>query len=1418
MGFPEGHPYGEWSMGHLGNVRTDGSYQLNGAAGTPVRAGFSGAPVWSPDELRLVGMVVAHDADSSGAVAFLIPVPTLLEFAGQAPHPGDVLTQGLARTAAGAGTSLNRFLGAYIGTPERPAPFGGRDLVLASLDAWFATDGSYGLMVAEAGRGKSAVVGQWAAAQAARGVDIALLPISVRFQTSLRRDAFSLLGARLAYLTGQPLPKRNDADEWRAIIEVALDSGRPSDRPLLVIIDGADEAADWTCGKDLSFPPTPPAGVRLMVTARPVADRDAPAWRSLLGWASPSVTLLQLPPLTTSDVEKLVANTLQPGAPAAREDLGRELARLSEGDPLILRLYLDHLNSTGISDASELAGLAPGLDGVFEQWWTFQLERRGDRAKEGERPLRQLLQLLSSALGPLRHAELLEVASGILDSEHLGEQVAALDRFVLGDGSESGYVLAHPKLAIHERERMSDVERQAWDGRFVAAGQRFATRLSGGSTAIAAEYRYFVEHHGAHLDLAEARSEAYDALLQPGWFAAWEDLTGTPGGFLEDAERVRLRGIEVQALDRVVNATLVMSSVQALLIALPPPLIEALLQRGMWTGRRALDYARRIQDERAQLDLVGAVLPYLTPEQRGEVSAAVAEFRDPATQLEAQLLLAGYLEASERRPIVEKAIERARRMAKAHERAYFLAQLHGWAEAGVRSDLEGEILDAVGQAASLEDDTAPYRTIAKRLDQEMRDRVFRLGAERLLAQSAGRHRDWEAAHLVEAASAHTLPEALGLLTTITSPSLEASALGEVLPISTGRQRAELFDRFDRLLRQVESGYDVLSAISSAAGHLDEHQAARLLDIAGNHASTWPAQGMDTLSRLAAQLPSGSPKASVVSSLLAQMPSSPAGAEWVQALTALATVIDDDGRYGVAHKAFQAAVAEPHPSNRRTAIARLVGVMDLLPPEDDLVALARVIGDEEARATLFRGLSTQAMNSGDTALVALRTAESVREPFRRIEALTGLLPRLKGGLREQATSRVVDWIRDVRYGFEFGYAVQILAKAVDSREVPWQRLWDLADDLRGRDGESGLLLALVEHDPGMMSHDPLRRAGALATETERAPLFANLLGKVNHGQRTLVWREFLASAESAPHPGYLANWLSEAWPHFTEPELEVALQLVDGLTTKTRGPPLIEAAKHVGPKYTAAVERRAAGLTGYFHKAEVYLTLAERFPGEHDRLLQTALVAAHEIDRSTLEESATIVGVREWASAPLADAAAGARTLVRIAERLTVGDRLETLEVALQRAASAHSIVDESATAGTLASFARCGFTQFAVEQCDSIEEPELRAALFAVLSDHARTSDERLHFLAKALESSVATLGYDHWGARHESLAHVLTANEPRLGDWHVLAVITGWLARQPRGDMLSYLPPLFTVMDRTMPAAAQSAIQHVDRAASWLP
>ena len=474
-------------------------------------------------------------------------------------------------------------------------PFGGRDDELAALDGWLDDDRPCALIVAEAGRGKSALVARWVRRVAGR-VPVAFLPVSIRFGTAQRISSLRLLAAQLRRLSGATGDAPRDPEAARAEIEAMLGRPRGDGAQWLVVLDGIDEAVGWQVGRDLRLPRVP--GLKLLVSARALAGRDLDGWRAHLGWSAADTMGLALPALDARHVADVLRKMGDPlAALGDRSEIARILARVTEGEPLVLRLYVDALRAHGDAVASvtpaDLSAVPPGIAGYFDRWWAEQRIAWGGAAEHLERDARDVLCALAMALGPLMREDLAAIVPE-RDPEVRDATLHAIGRFVIGDGRMRGYVFSHPRLAYYHAERMTADERAAWERRFVAYGESVRARLGGDAPAAG----YVVRHHGAHLERSGAGFRELSRLVTPAWQRAWEALEGSFDGFLGDVERVAAHTEAALIEDAAEGAAaalyrlaLVRASIGDVEGNVPGALLAGLVEAGQFRPEVALAYA-----------------------------------------------------------------------------------------------------------------------------------------------------------------------------------------------------------------------------------------------------------------------------------------------------------------------------------------------------------------------------------------------------------------------------------------------------------------------------------------------------------------------------------------------------------------------------------------------------------------------------------------------------------------------------------------------------------------------------------------------------------------------------------------------------------------------------------------------------------
>jgi hypothetical protein len=575
--------------------------------------GYSGGAVLSGN--GVIGVLVeqvlhrlARGPAEASNVLYALPIQEVLNRFGLRPDAS--LIPGLAGLGAEYAPWIENFLAEYLGRPRQPlVPFGGRDSALASLDSWLAGDTSYALITAEAGRGKSALLCHWAAQLHAAGqVDVIFVPISIRFNTAQAGVALPALATRLAAVHGEALTSTDHSTEqWQSEISTYL--RRSPRRPLLVIIDGLDEATDWDAGAHL-FPVAPPPGVRVLASARIVAGDN---WRDRLNW--PHATSLALPPLDldgVSDVLHAMGNPL--AHLVTRVDLVSELHRLSEGDPLLVRLYVESLRSQDLLrlSADELPSIETGMRGYYNRW------RRELLPITSVQDVHDFLNMLACAFGPMSRediAALIPACTG-LALEGLLEHVA---RFVIGDGRDQGFVFSHPRFGTFFQELMGVQERARWSAAFVGYGRRTLSDPS----------PYVVNFHGAHLEASGAPSEDFYALLDSSWLNAWSAIDSTDAGFLTDCDRAWRRAEAEGNLEVIFTCALARGSVAARSNNVPTRLLVDAYLKGVLTAAQALSMARWMVEDHQRAAAIVALSEVVPPPWLDEcVAIAGRQYRE----------------------------------------------------------------------------------------------------------------------------------------------------------------------------------------------------------------------------------------------------------------------------------------------------------------------------------------------------------------------------------------------------------------------------------------------------------------------------------------------------------------------------------------------------------------------------------------------------------------------------------------------------------------------------------------------------------------------------------------------------------------------------------------------------------------------
>ncbi len=953
---------------------------------------------------RLIAQMNLSQVNTAGGAMVTGNVQTGRDFVGR-----DRITirnyfmTGLTRLPFDYGVRIDEFLLEYLGPRHKRVPFGGRATQLAELDTWLDDRNAppYYLMTAEAGRGKSALVCRWQTQVLTRGdVEVIFLPISIRFETATQDVVFAALAARLAAIHGEEMQATTlSADQWRATCQNYLRREPPEGKQLLVILDGLDEATGWTPGRGL-FPGDPPNGLRLVATARQHAGVAGPqGWAAVLGWnddrLAKKTTLLGLNHAGMQEALVSMGNPLD--RLATQVDVIGELYRLTEGDPLLVRLYVDALVGKGKAaaylSAEELATIQPGLQGYFDSWWREQHEQwrieRRDPFMEYE-GLRQFLNVIAAALGPVTQDDLAAVCE-VKDWQQLRRFTEIIGRWLTGDGNMRGYTFSHPRLGYYFWEQLSKAERLAWDDRFANWGATVLADLDKGELVPPAAPRYLIQHFAAHLTRSGAPAERFYALLSDSWRQAWEKIDVTNSGFLNDISAVEAQARaaynspqpgKVEALVQQVKAALCRSSIKALGSNIAPELLRLALTNGLRTPTQALAITQLMAKGSQCASALAALLPHLPCELFRETVMIARSISDEAARAKALAVLAPHLPEA----LLAEALTAAKRIGNAYARATALTGLAPHLSLIEQSTVLAEALAA---AKGISDEYARANALAGLAPYLSPD----LLADALVAAR-------------EMGIAYARTNALAGLAPYLSPDLRTEALATARGMGNKANRTRALEALARSLPPGEQATVLAEALSAARG-------------IGNNANRAVALG-----RLASYLSAGK-QATVLAEALSAARSTGDESDRARALIELTPYLSPDLLAG-------AVAAARRIGNEADRARALIGLAPHLPPAllADVVAAARRIDNTSARATALTGLAphlspdlqTEALtavrrirNEADRAKAlavlashlpeallaeALTAAKRIGKPSARAIALTGLAPRLS--LREQST--------------------------------------------------------------------------------------------------------------------------------------------------------------------------------------------------------------------------------------------------------------------------------------------------------------------------------------------------------------------------------------------------------------------------------
>jgi len=549
-------------------------------------------------------------------------------------------------------SGLRHFLESYLGSAQDPIAFGGRDGVFESLNAWLnePQQPPYCIIAAPAGMGKSALLARWWY-QIEQREDLCVLffSVGIRFNTNLAGIVFPELVQRLADVHRKHFSFSHNMtpEEWQGLLAQYLELPLPNGKRLVLILDGVDEAADWSIHPGL-FPRQPHESTRVILSARTTGDLiDAQAWSRLLGENQPTrIFPLDLEKLNRIGVKDVIHDAILPEELQQKQALLVEkLYHLSEeGDPLIIQLYIRDLQMHEVQ-LEDLEQREVGLKGYFENWWDDQRKQWRGKVPFNEALVQAVLYVFACALGPIDRDGLAQVLPPELKINRkvalgitLESVLELLGRLVSGDGRQQGYAFTHPRLARFFYEKIDEEERLAIEARFLSWGQKTLKALNEGSMSPKDVHPYLLQYYGRHMERMHRKDpQPMFSLVSDGWRRAWEEYEGLYAGFLSDvslawkhAENLNqtalTQGKQAPHLEMEVLCALCQASVIGIVAHVPSSLLIEGIKRKILTIEQVLAYAHQLRDAEQQATILVDLL--LVPSSKSRKRAILRELLD----------------------------------------------------------------------------------------------------------------------------------------------------------------------------------------------------------------------------------------------------------------------------------------------------------------------------------------------------------------------------------------------------------------------------------------------------------------------------------------------------------------------------------------------------------------------------------------------------------------------------------------------------------------------------------------------------------------------------------------------------------------------------------------------------------------------
>ena len=914
------------------------------------------------------------------------------------------------------------------------AAFTGRDWLAAEVDRFIAVNPcGYVLIEAEAGLGKTAFaawlvktrryLSHFSRYSGGGSVQVALANLSAQLILEFGLDDRAP-GAMLPEWAQTP-------GGFESLLAVAADRAHEQGQPIVLVVDGLDEAETPTDGLPFGLPSLLSNGVYVVATyriGRAPRRPDAPV---------KTVRIAKDDQRNQRDIGAYLAKAAHEDVLAARlADADMDAAEFIDllalrcaGIWVYLRYVLNELRF-GLRRPSEISDLPTGLRDYYADH--IRRWRRDQAWHAGLLPLLATLGVAGEALsavslarlaGDIDHAAVQRWCDltirpmlttprgpGVRSPVRYEIYHASFREFLNADNGESDASSEdeHPYelllLADELRQATVTAHSRICDTYLTCFGGLnnelfvLAEDLSTASIDDGYPLRYLA-HHLCHANRI-ADLHALLAIEHPGaggylintWFAA-HDHADSIISYLYDLARARsdavsatgqfiTRGQAAVSLGVEVRYALMAASIASYTANISTDLLRQLVRTGVWSSQRGLDHARRITDPGRQVDALLAVRGKVSDEEQPALlaQALTAATAIPYDYARGQALA----EVGPHLPpdLLAQALTAASAIPDDHYRARALTGLAPHLPADQQPAVLGQALTA---ATAIPDDDARARALTGLAPHLPPD----LLAQALTAATAIPDDDARA-HALAEVGPHLPPDllaqALTAATAIPDDDARAQALTGLAPHLAADQQPAVLAQALTAATAIPDDDARARALTGLAPHLPADQQPAVLAQALTAATAIPGDyaRAEALARLAPHLPPDLLTQALIAAIAIPY------YYRAQALTGLAPHLPPD----LLAQALIAATAIPGDDVRAEALA---GLAPHLPPDLLAQALTTVtaIPGDYARARALTGLAPHLPADQQPAVLAqaLTAATAIPDDDARARALTGLAPHL-----------------------------------------------------------------------------------------------------------------------------------------------------------------------------------------------------------------------------------------------------------------------------------------------------------------------------------------------------------------------------------------------------------------------------------------